>query len=385
MQAMNIQAKSTTRTLEIGGMTCASCVAHVEKALKTAPGVLDARVNLATQRAELDLAPGADLAALAQRVKDEGYEPRTKKFEIGVNGMMCGACVAHVEKALKKLPGVLSANANLATHRATIETLAGAVDYATLAAAIRAEDYEPTPIEAQGDALADRDKDSARLKRDFWLAAAGSAPVVALEMGAHLSPGFALWSQHTLGRQPLMLLAAALTTFVLAVPGRRFFLLGFGSLKRGAPDMNALVALGAGAAYLYSVLATFAPNILPEGARHSYFEFGGGHRRLHPAGAFAGLARGQGRGGSHLRTSRLQPNIAHIRRDGENPRLARRGNRSRLPRGNPPRRIDTRRWRGGRGLQPRRRTLMTGEGVSRREKLGRKTGRRRPSTRPVFC
>ena len=169
-------------------MTCGACVAHVEKALKTAPGVLDARVNLATQRAELDLAPGADLAALAQRVKMEGYEPRTKKFEIGVNGMMCGACVAHVEKALKKLPGVLSANANLATHRATIETLAGAVDYATLAAAIRAEDYEPTPIEAQGDALADREKDSARLERDFWLAAAGAAPVVALEMGAHCRP-----------------------------------------------------------------------------------------------------------------------------------------------------------------------------------------------------
>jgi len=312
---MNIHAKSATRTLDIGGMTCASCVAHVEKALKSAPGVRDARVNLATERAELDLGPEADLAALAQRVEAEGYAPRRKTFEIGVNGMMCGACVAHVEKALQKVPGVLKASANLATHRATVETLSGTVDYATLAAAIRAEDYEPTPIEAQNP-LADREAEAAVLRRNVLLAAAGAAPVVALEMGAHLSPAFAMWSHHTLGHQAVMMLAAALTTFVLAVPGRRFFTLGFGSLRRGAPDMNALVALGAGAAYLYSLLATFAPDVLPEGARHSYFEsaavivafilFGRwleSRARGRAAEAIAGLAR-------------LQPKVAHIRRDG---------------------------------------------------------------------
>ena len=131
------------------------------------------------------------------------------------------------------MPGVLSASANLANNRATVEVLAGAVDYATLAAAIRAEDYEPSPME--GDALATREKDAARLQRDFWLAAAGALPVVALEMGAHMSPGFAGLLHATLGHEVPMVLAAALTTFVLAGPGRRFFRLGFGSLRRGAP------------------------------------------------------------------------------------------------------------------------------------------------------
>ena len=81
----------------IGGMTCGACVAHVERALKAAPGVVDARVNLASERAELRLAPGADLADLVARVKEEGYEPRIARFELGVDGMTCGACVAHVE------------------------------------------------------------------------------------------------------------------------------------------------------------------------------------------------------------------------------------------------------------------------------------------------
>ncbi|PPQ30110.1 copper-translocating P-type ATPase [Rhodoblastus sphagnicola] len=315
MKAMNLHEKTTTRTLEIGGMTCGACVAHVEKVLKAAPGVRDARANLATERAEIDLAPDADLAALARLLEAEDYPPRRQTLEIGVGGMMCGACVAHVEKALKKIPGVLAASANLATHRATVEVLSGAVDYATLAAAIRAEDYEPSPIEAQNHALADRAAEAALLRRNVWLAAAGAAPVVALEMGAHLSPAFASWTHRALGHDTAMVVAAALTTFVLAFPGRRFFQLGFNSLKRGAPDMNALVALGAGAAYLYSLLATFAPNLLPEGARHSYFEsaaaivafilFGRwleSRARGRAAEAIAGLAR-------------LQPKTAHIRRE----------------------------------------------------------------------
>jgi Cu+-exporting ATPase len=308
--------KHFTRTLDIAGMTCGACVAHVEKALKSAPGVLDARVNLATERAELDLAPEADLAALARRVEAEGYEPRRTTIGIGVGGMTCGACVAHVEQALRKIPGVLSASANLATQRATVETLAGAVDYATLAAAIRAEDYQPSPVEARkADALAAREAQVSALRRDVLLAAAGAAPVVALEMGGHMSPGFAVWVHQTLGHQTATMLAAALTTFVLAGPGRRFFLLGFGSLRRGAPDMNALVALGAGAAYLYSLLASFTPGLLPEGARHSYFESAAAIVAFILLGRWL-EARARGRAAEAIAgLARLQPGIAHIRRE----------------------------------------------------------------------
>ena len=304
--------------MRIGGMTCASCVSHVEKALKAAPGVLDARVNLASERADLVVAPGVDLADLAARVKEEGYEPRLGHFEIGVGGMTCASCVAHVEKALRGVRGVLDVKVNLATERAYVEVLDGAVDYAALAEAIREEGYEPRPIGADApDPFAVRLAETGALRRKFILAALLAAPVMLIEMGGHMSPSFSAALHQGLGHQTVAMVAALLTTLVLFGPGRRFFTLGLASLWRGAPDMNALVALGAGAAYLYSLLATFAPAVLPEGTRHSYFESAAAivafillgrwlesRAKTHAADAIGKLAR-------------LQPKIAHVRRGGE--------------------------------------------------------------------
>ena len=138
-----------------------------------------------------------------------------------------------------------------------------------------------------------------------------------IEMGGHMSPSFSAALHQGLGHQTVAMVAALLTTLVLFGPGRRFFTLGLASLWRGAPDMNALVALGAGAAYLYSLLATFAPAVLPEGTRHSYFESAAAivafillgrwlesRAKTHAADAIGKLAR-------------LQPKIAHVRRGGE--------------------------------------------------------------------
>jgi Cu+-exporting ATPase len=132
-----------------------------------------------------------------------------------------------------------------------------------------------------------------------------------------MSPSFAALLHRALGHETVGIVSALLTTLILFGPGRRFFTLGFGSLRRGAPDMNALVALGAGAAYLYSLIATFAPQILPEGSRHSYFESAA------TIGTFILLgrwleARARGRAADAIgKLARLQPKIAHVRRGGE--------------------------------------------------------------------
>ncbi len=309
-------AQGESCSLGVGGMTCASCVAHVEKALKSAPGVLDARVNLASERAELKLAPGADLADLAARVKEEGYEPRLAHMEIGVGGMTCASCVAHVEKALKSVRGVVSATVNLASERAYVEFFEGAVDYPTLAEAVRKEGYEPHPPQEKGpDLFARRAAEVRILRNRFLLAAVLAIPVTILEMGGHMSPAFGAWLNHLLGRETVMVASAALTTAVLFGPGRRFFTVGFASLRRAAPDMNALVALGAGAAYLYSLLATFAPEILPEGTRHSYFESAATIVAFILLGRWL-EARAKGRAADAIgKLARLQPKIAHVRRD----------------------------------------------------------------------
>ncbi len=314
----HISAKETAVPMRVGGMTCAACVRHVEKALVKAPGVVDARVNLASERADLLLDVNADLADLVARVRKEGYEPRLAQIELGVGGMTCGACVAHVEKALKKIPGVLAARVNLATERAFVEILDGAADYPALAAAVRRAGYEPRPLGgAQPDPLAARAAETAALRKKFVLAAVLAAPVVVLEMGGHMSPAFSALLHGLVGHRALMAVTALLTTAVLFGPGRRFFSLGLASLLRGAPDMNALVALGAGAAYGFSLLATFFPGVLPEGTRHSYFESAATIVVFILLGRWL-EARAKSRAADALgRLARLQPKIAHVRRDGQ--------------------------------------------------------------------
>jgi P-type Cu+ transporter len=327
-KAGDAPAEGRAIALRVGGMTCAACVRHVEDALKAAPGVFDAHVNLVGERADLTLAPEADLADLAARVKDAGYEPRLAQFAFGVGGMTCASCVSHVEKALKGVPGVTSARVNLATERATIEGLEGVVDLAALADAVRRAGYEPRLQEADAaapDPFARRAAETEAMRRRFLLAAALAAPVVLLEMGGHMSPAFAAWTHQAFGafgHQGVMIVAAALTTLVLFGPGRRFFTLGFASLWRRTPDMNALVALGAGAAWLYSLLATFAPDLLPEGTRHSYFESAATIVAFILLGRWLeARSRGQA-AGAIGKLARLQPKIAHVRRDGATQDLA---------------------------------------------------------------
>ena len=110
------------------------------------------------------------------------------------------------------------------------------------------------------------------MRRAFLIAAALTLPVFVMEMGGHLIPAFHHWQMATFGTFPLHLVQFLLTTAVLAGPGRVFFRLGVPALFKGAPDMNSLVAVGTGAAWGYSVVATFLPGLLPEGVRAVYFE-----------------------------------------------------------------------------------------------------------------
>ena len=119
---MNSRLQSPPLQLQVSGMTCASCVARVEKALRAVPGVAQASVNLATERATVRAAAPVAAGALAGAVHRAGYEVATGAT-LQVEGMTCASCVGRVEKALLKVPGVLSATVNLATERATVAML----------------------------------------------------------------------------------------------------------------------------------------------------------------------------------------------------------------------------------------------------------------------
>jgi Au+-exporting ATPase len=186
-----------------------------------------------------------------------------------IDGMTCASCVARVERALGAVPGVAHAAVNLATERATVS---GSADAAMLAAAVRRIGYEAAPVTAATAPDTRHAEDIAALRRDLVLAAALTLPVFALEMGGHLVPALHHWVLHTIGERTSWLIQFALTTMVLAGPGRRFIVKGIPALLRGAPDMNSLVATGTLAAWAYSVTATFAPGLLPAQSLHVYYE-----------------------------------------------------------------------------------------------------------------
>ena len=261
-------------TLPVEGMSCASCTGRVERALAALPGATEVAVNLATGRASLALPEGTPPARAVEAIREAGYEVPEATTVVAVEGMSCASCVGRVERALAALPGVLSASVNLATGRAELRHPAGAVSLSDIEAAVRAAGYEAHPLDSSSEARpADRqEREAAALRRDLIVAALLSAPVVVLDMGGHMVPGFHESVTHRIGGSALAWLQALLATLVLAGPGSRFFRIGIPNLLRFHPDMNALVALGAGAAYLYSLVSTAAPSLLPAGAAHLYFE-----------------------------------------------------------------------------------------------------------------
>ncbi|WP_404291181.1 heavy metal translocating P-type ATPase [Microvirga sp. RSM25] len=263
--------------IPIQGMTCASCVGRVEKAIRSVEGVAVANVNLATERAHVEFAPSeANPAAVADAIRAAGYEPFENTIELKIDGMTCASCVNRVEKALGRVPGVESASVNLATERASIRYLGNADIVDRLIGAVEQTGYEAKPVQ-RVDAQADGEREArateiAGLWRSVLIAAILTLPVFALEMGSHFIPAIHDWVMGTLGHSNSWYLQFALTTLVLFGPGLRFFRKGVPALLRKSPDMNSLVVLGTSAAYAYSVVATFLPGFLPEGMDNVYYE-----------------------------------------------------------------------------------------------------------------
>lgn len=199
----------------------------------------------------------------------------TKPVSIDIEGMTCASCVLRVEKALLKVPSVTSASVNLATERATVHlhdhSQMGAVLGAIEKAGYKGNET-PEHHGAHGHAHHHHDEDAAILRRDVLIAGVLTLPLFVLEMGSHLYMPMHMWLLSIVPQQTLYIAYFILTSIVLFVPGGRFFKIGIPALLRGAPEMNSLVALGAGAAYLYSVVVTFAPHVLPAQTQFVYYE-----------------------------------------------------------------------------------------------------------------
>ena len=318
LQPMAQSIAPETLQWQIDGMSCASCVARVERSLAKLEGVSSAQANLATESVQVAFEAPATADQIRAALDRAGYPVRESHLTLRVEGMTCASCVGRVERVLNKTPGVVAASVNLANETAAITYWAGATDAAELARVVTDSGYPAHAAQANDATLTERkaDESAAWAKTMGWSAALG-VPVMILAMGGHVSSTWQDWMNHSGLASWSAPIQWLLTTAVMAGPGRFFYVQGFRALFKGAPDMNSLVALGTAAAYLYSVVATAWPALLPESARHVYFEAAAMIVVLIALGRTL-EARAKGRTGAAIsKLMGLRPTSAQVWRDAQ--------------------------------------------------------------------
>jgi Cu+-exporting ATPase len=240
--------KSKKASIHVTGMTCTTCAATIEKGLAETPGVEKANVSFASEKASVEYDPSrVDLTRLKDTIFKIGYGVATRKSIFPVGGMTCAACVARVEKALSGVPGVISANVNLASEKATVEYTEG-TDIADLRQAVKEAGYELGPeAETLEDVTAAARRELRSVRNRFIFAAVLAGAIMVL-----------MWTPAFTGRQYLLW---ALATPVQFWAGWRFYKGAWGALRHRTADMNTLVAVGTSAAYFYSMTAVLFPNL----------------------------------------------------------------------------------------------------------------------------
>jgi Cu+-exporting ATPase len=244
-------------TLPIDGMTCAGCVSQVEKALCAVPGVVEANVNLATERASVRLSRGeASVEKLVDAVRNAGYDVHLDKATLIVNGMTCASCARRVEEALVDVDGVLDASVNLATERVTVTLVVGAASVDALRAAVAAAGYqvleidEDAPVEDVGESAERRMRETRFRMRIAW---AFTSPII-LWMLPEMFLGI-MWPNETVFHLGMILLALPVLFWV----GRRTYSGAWAAVTHGHANMDTMIALGTGASLLTGPATFFFP------------------------------------------------------------------------------------------------------------------------------
>ena len=272
-------------SLPVAGMHCASCAGRIERNLGKSPGVRKANVNFATGRATVEYDPAqTEVRNAIQVIRDTGYDTRVARTHIGIQGLAMAAGVERIEKLLRRVPGVLSASANLASEEAYVEYVPGVTRLADLHQAIREAGYEPAEAIEEEDPeqreRVTRQREYRILQKKFWVSIIiGAISMIASFplMGGEAGMEEDLWVRAVRpindaleGIFPWLfqlhpdvirwgLLVISLPVIFWA--GAQFYTRALASFKHRVADMNTLIAIGTGAAYLYSAVVTVAPGI----------------------------------------------------------------------------------------------------------------------------
>jgi Cu+-exporting ATPase len=260
--AAETKSKGERIDLPVTGMTCAACARRIERGLSRQPGVARAAVNFATARATVEYDPAVtDCGRLVETIRETGYDTAgtaRAAFVVDDSARPAGSG-QQLERHLKSLRGVTAAHFNLGTMEVRVDYLPAEVDARAVRRRIEEFGYRVREAGGEDVAAAEDAQEAARaeeyksLRRKFFVAALLSLPVLAVAMShgrvAFLNFAGSNWLQ------------LALTTPVVFYCGAQFYRGAWAALRHRSADMNTLIATGTGAAYLYSVAATVAPQL----------------------------------------------------------------------------------------------------------------------------
>ncbi|UCE65015.1 MAG: copper-translocating P-type ATPase [Candidatus Zixiibacteriota bacterium] len=245
-------------TIPISGMHCASCVGKVEKSLKDVEGTVEVNVNLATQQASIRYDPDkTGISDFVETVRSIGYDVPLQKTEIKISGMSCASCVASIEKWLLDMDGVFDASVNLGAETAYVTHIPD-VKFEDLKVVIESAGYKVVspPVEETEDfEKKSLDQFYSALKLRFVASAILTALVLIFAMTPILPTGISRYAQ------------LIVTIPIVFWTGSRFYIGFIKGLRHKTADMNTLVAVGTGSAFVYSVVATFFPALFESAGR----------------------------------------------------------------------------------------------------------------------
>jgi Cu+-exporting ATPase len=269
----NPERTLTRIELPVSGLPLKEHSTHLEATLRAMDGVDEVKVNLTTSRLEVQYdAQKVDVARLVGAVKSIGFQVGGTNVKIGIENLRCASCVKFIEDELKATPGVLNATVNIATQEATVDYLPQKTTLSQLNAAIETWGYKPRP--ALSDAPVDKQEEAhareySRLMKMFWFAAIISGPVLLFAYPQYV-PVIRDLSMETI--RWAWILSAVATLPVLFYSGYDFFTGAWAAFKHRSANMNTLIALGTGAAWLYSTFAISFPAIFPEGTSEPFYD-----------------------------------------------------------------------------------------------------------------
>ena len=269
----NPQATLTRIELPVSGMPLKEHATHLEAALRAVDGIDEVKVNASASKLEVQYdAQKVDVARLVSTIKSIGFQVGGTKVKIGIENLRCASCVKFIEDELKATQGVLSATVNIATQEATVDYLPQNTTLSQLNAAIETWGYKSrattsdAPVDKQEEAHAHEYR---KLMNKFWFAAAIALPVMATAY-YQVVPFLRDLSMDSL--RLLWGVTALLTLPVMFWSGSDFFTGAWAAFKHRSANMNTLIALGTGAAWLYSTFAILFPSVFPEGTSEPFFD-----------------------------------------------------------------------------------------------------------------